>query len=131
MDVPERIDVEVHLVVAAHPAAVYLQVGHHREHVVHRGYRYAGTAVGCDMFRDHVGTGMAEFHHRFVDHQPLGRRLELLAFQKGLEGFYVGYGLPFPPHLACFAPKIPINLKTSKYPSRKQQEREPFQPRIY
>ena len=82
MDVLERVDVEVHLVVGAEPVLVDAQEGELRQRIVDRGDR-DGAAVGDDVLPDHVGAGVSQVHHRGVDGEALVRGLEAVV----AEGF--------------------------------------------
>lgn len=76
MAVVECVDVEVHLVVAAHPVVVDSQQGKLRENVVYRCHCHLGFALLADLFRYHVGAGMAEDYHCLVNGKPLWSCLE-------------------------------------------------------
>ena len=73
--VAETVDVEIHLVVAAHPASVNMDVGQLGQDVIHRGDCDLGPGPE-DLFGYHIRGRMAEAHHGFMDGKPLARRLQ-------------------------------------------------------
>ena len=66
MAVVECVDVEVHLVVTAHPVVIDSQEGELREDVVDRRYCHLGLSLLTDFFCHHVGAGVAEDYHSLV-----------------------------------------------------------------
>ena len=92
VDMPEVVDVEIHLVVAAEAAAVDLEVRQLRQDVVDRGDRHLDDAPPGDFLGNEVRRGMAEDHHRLVHLQPLAGRLEAVALETGTELVQGGHG---------------------------------------
>ena len=73
MDVLERVDVEIHLVVRTHPVPVDAHQRHLAEDVVDRGDGDVGVAPVIYPFRYLVGAGMSEIEHGFMDRESLRR----------------------------------------------------------
>ena len=87
------VDVEVHLVVAAEPAAVDAEVGQLREDVVDRCHRDLHDTAAADFLGHHIGRCVPENHHRLVHLQPLAGRLEAVALEPGTELVQGGHGI--------------------------------------
>ena len=95
MEVLECVDVEVHLVVVAHPVMVDSQKGKLGEDVVD----------GCDgdlclpgrqnLRRDHVRAGMAQSKHGLMNGQALRGDFQSVAFQQRFEFLYRGSFVDF------------------------------------
>ena len=88
VDVWESVDVEIHLVVGTHPVVIYSEQGELGKYVVDCGDGHSGLTFLAYGVCDHVGRGMAELNHGFVNSQPLCRSLQRMLFQKRLELFY-------------------------------------------
>lgn len=71
MEMLECVDIEVHLVVLAHPAVVDSKQGKLRQDVVHGRHGHLGLSCGRDLLRDHIGAGVAQFQHSLVHRQSL------------------------------------------------------------
>ena len=69
--VGECVDIEIHLVVGAHPVIIDPEQRQLCKYVVYRGNGHFCLAVPADCIGYHVCRGMSQLHHRLMHRQPL------------------------------------------------------------